>query len=153
MKANDNNNNKMYEAAEVKLMYMSEVKSSDRIQIKNADDAAALLFDVWDFHTIEHTEEVKMILLNRANKVLGIAEISKGGTFGSIIDNRVILQYTIKANAHVIILAHNHPSGNLEPSEADNKITSRVRNALELVDIKLLDHLILNSDEQYSTMG
>ena len=53
MKANDNNDNKMYKAAEVKLMYMSEVKSSDRIQIKNADDAAALLFDIWDFQTIE----------------------------------------------------------------------------------------------------
>jgi DNA repair protein RadC len=71
---------------------------------------------------------------------------------GSIIDTRVILQYAIKANAHAVILAHNHPSGSLEASEADIKITSRVRDALELVDIKLLDHLIINKDEKYSTI-
>ena len=57
MKANDNNDNKLYKAAEVKLMYMSEVRSSDRIQIKNADDAACLFFMVWDMGAIEHLEE------------------------------------------------------------------------------------------------
>ena len=117
MKANDNNDNKLYKAAEVKLMYMSEVKASDRIQIRNSDDAASLLFSVWDFHTIEHTEEVRMILLNRANRVLGVAHLTKGGLNGSIIDTRVILQYAIKANAAAIILAHNHPSGNLGASK------------------------------------
>ena len=105
MKANDNNDNKMYKAAEVKLTYLTEVKSSDRIQIKNADDATAVFFDVWDFHTIEHTEEVKMMMLNRANRVLGITTLSKGGFNGSIIDTRVILQYAIKANASAVILA------------------------------------------------
>ena len=105
MKANDNNDNKMYKAAEVKLTYLTEVKSSDRIQIKNADDATAVFFDLWDFHTIEHTEEVKMMMLNRANRVLGITTLSKGGFNGSIIDTRVILQYAIKANASAVILA------------------------------------------------
>jgi DNA repair protein RadC len=143
---------KMYKAAEVKLTYVTKTPASHRIPIKSAEDAASLFFMIWDMNTIEHTEEVKMILLNRANKVLGVAEISKGGLSGSIIDTRVVLQYAIKANAHAVILAHNHPSGNLEASEADIRITERVRDALELADIKLLDHLILNKDEEYQTI-
>ena len=107
---------------------------------------------VWDWSTIEHIEEVKMILLNRANRVLGVAHLTKGGLNGSIIDTRVILQYAIKANAAAVIHAHNHPSGNLGASDADIKITKRVRDALELMEIKLLDHLILNKDEEYSAI-
>ena len=154
MKANYNNENvnNSYKAAEVKLMYMTDVKSSERIRIRNSDDAAAVFFDAWDFHSIEHTEEVKLLLLNRSNMVLGIATISKGGVSGSIIDTRVILQYAINANSSAVILAHNHPSGNLEASEADKNITKRVRDALELMEIKLLDHLILNKDEEFGTI-
>ena len=152
MKANNENDNKCYKAAEVKLMYMTEIKSSERIRIRNSEDAAAVFFDVWDFHSIEHTEEVKMIMLNRANKVLGIATLSKGGLNGSIMDTRVILQYAIKSNATAVILAHNHPSGNLEASESDQIITTKVKEALELVEIKLLDHLILNKDEEFATI-
>ena len=143
---------KMYKASEVKLTYVTKTPASNRIQIKNAEDAACLFFMVWDVGTIEHIEEVKMILLNRANIVLGVVHLSRGGLSGSIIDTRFILQYAIKANAHAIILAHNHPSGSLEPSEADKKITRRVKEALELVDITLLDHLILNKDEKYATI-
>jgi len=143
---------KMYKASEVKLTYVTKTPASQRIQIKNAEDAACLFFMVWDITTIEHIEEVKMILLNRANQVLGVVHLSKGGLSGSIIDTRVILQYAIKANAHAVILAHNHPSGNLEASEADMKITNRVRDALELIEVKLLDHLILNKDEKYKAI-
>ncbi len=152
MKANDNNENKLYKAAEVKLTYKTKVKASERYQIKNAEDAARLLFRTWDMTTIEHVEEVKLILLNRANRVLGIATISKGGLNGSIIDTRVILQYAIKANASAVILAHNHPSGNLNASEADERITKRVKEALNLAEIKLLDHIIINKDEEYLTI-
>ena len=152
MKTNKENENNCYKAAEVKLMYMTDVKSSERISIKNSEDAAAVFFDVWDFHTIEHTEEVKMMMLNRANKVLGVASISKGGLSGAVIDTRVILQYAIKSNATSVILAHNHPSGNLEASEADKRITQNVREALKLIDIQLLDHLILNKDELFATI-
>ena len=149
----NNINEEVYKAAEVKLTYKSKVKASERIQIKNAGEAAELLFQTWDMTTIEHIEEVKMILLNRANRVLGVASISRGGLSGSIMDTRVIMQYAIKTNASAVILAHNHPSGSLEPSEADKKITKRVRDVLELVDINLLDHLILNKDEKYATIN
>jgi DNA repair protein RadC len=107
---------------------------------------------VWDWATIEHIEEVKMILLNRANRVLGVAHLTKGGLNGSIIDTRVILQYAIKANAAAVILAHNHPSGNLNASDADVRITKNVKEALKLVDIELLDHMILTYEEKYATV-
>ena len=80
----ENSNGKLYKAAEVKLTYESKVKAADRYQIKCAEDAAELLFKVWDFTTIEHIEEVKMIMLNRANRVLGVAHLTKGGLNGSI---------------------------------------------------------------------
>ena len=114
MKANNEHDNESnsVNVTEVKLMYMTEIKASDRIQIRNSEDAAAIFFNHWDFHTIEHIEEVKMLLLNRANKVLGVVNLSRGGSCGSIIDIKVVLQYAIKSNAHAVILAHNHPSGN-----------------------------------------
>jgi DNA repair protein RadC len=98
---------KMYKAAEVKLTYVTKNPTSHRIPIRSAEDAACLFFMVWDITTIEHIEEVKMILLNRANQVLGVVHLSKGGLSGSIIDIRIILQHAIKANASSIILAHN----------------------------------------------
>ena len=64
----------------------------------------------------------------------------------------MVLQYAIKANAAAVILAHNHPSGNLEPSGADIRITRNVKEALKLVDIELLDHLILTFEEKYTTI-
>jgi DNA repair protein RadC len=114
--------------------------------------AAELFFKVWDKSTIEHVEEVKLILLNRANHVLGITTISKGGLSGSIIDTRVVLQYAIKANASAVVLAHNHPSGNLVASDADKRITGNVKEALKLMDIELLDHLILTYEEKHATI-
>ena len=143
---------KMYKAAEVKLTYITKVKASHRVHIQNSEDAACLFFMVWDWSTIEHIEEVKMIMLNRANRVLGVAHLTKGGLNGSIIDTRVILQYAIKANASAVILAHNHPSGNLGASEADIRITNNVKEALKLVEIQLLDHLILTYEEKFATI-
>ena len=78
--------------------------------------------------------------------------MTKGGLNGCIIDTRVILQYAIKANAAAVILAHNHPGGNLGASDADKRITRNVKEALKLVDIELLDHLILTYEERFATI-
>ena len=135
-----------YKAAEVKLTYVTKQKPSDRFKIKDSNDAAELFFEIWNMETIEFIEEVKMVLLNRDNQVLGIANISTGGISSSIIDTRVILQYAIKSNATSVILAHNHPSGNASPSEADKHITRKIRDALKTCDISLLDHLIITKE-------
>ena len=142
----------MYKAAEIKLTYITKVKAAHRIHIKNSEDAACLFFMVWDWSIIEHLEEVKMIMLNRADRVLGVAHLTKGGLKGSILETGVILQYAIKANASALTLAHNHPSGNLGASDADKRITGNVREALKLVEIQLLDHLILTYTEKFATI-
>lgn len=131
------------EVAEVELIYRTNVHPDNRVQIKSSKDAYQILFASWNRNTIEHIEEFKLLLMNRANRVLGMVSLSKGSSSGSIVDNKVILQYAIKANASSIIVAHNHPSGNPQPSDADKKITYRIKHACDLMEISLLDHLII----------
>ncbi len=138
--------------AEVRLTYKSKVKPSDRPKVNDSEDAFRLFWEHWD-DSISHVESMKIMLLNRASRVLGIADLSTGGTNGCLIDLKVVFQYAIKANASSIILAHNHPSGNLKPSEADLSITRKVKDASRLFDISLLDHLILTSEEKYYSMA
>lgn len=96
-----------------------------------------------------HVEEFKLILMNCSNSVLGIMDVSKGGISGTVTDIRIILQAAIKANASGIIVCHNHPSGNLNPSGSDTRLTQKIKDAGNLVDILLLDQLIVTSDEGY----
>jgi DNA repair protein RadC len=133
--------------AEVKLIYVTKVKPSDRPTIKCSRDAQEIFFNSWDQNTIEHKEVFKMLLLNRANKVLGITTISEGGLSGTVTDVRLIYQHAIKANASGIIVAHNHPSGNQNASESDLKITQKIKEAGNLLDIQLLDHLIITPEK------
>jgi len=135
--------------AEVKLVYLSKVRASDRPKIKCSKDAYDLILSAWDAETIEYTEEFKVLLLNRSNAVLGLITVSKGGISGTVTDVRIILQAAIKANASGLIVAHNHPSGNLNPSESDARITRKIKGAGELMDIQLLDHLIITPDRDY----
>ncbi len=134
--------------AEVSLNYVKKVKPSDRLTVKCSGDAHKIFFDSWDQNTIEHKETFKMLLLNRANKVLGITTISEGGLSGTVTDVRLIYQYAIKGNASGIIICHNHPSGNVNPSESDQKITNKIKEAGNLLDIQLLDHIILTSERE-----
>ena len=132
--------------SEVKLTYHSKVKASNRIKVNHSQDAFNVFNDHWDHGLIEHIEEFKILLLNRANLVLGLASLFKGGGSGTVIDQKVIFQYALKANAHQIILAHNHPSGNLNPSDTDKSITRKIKGGAELLNIILLDHLIISPD-------
>jgi DNA repair protein RadC len=105
--------------------------------------------DNWNPEIIEFVEEFKILLMNRSNSVLGILEISKGGISGTVTDVRVVFQAAIKGNASGIIAAHNHPSGNLNPSESDTRLTQKLKEAGNLMDIQLLDHLILSTEGEY----
>jgi DNA repair protein RadC len=107
----------------------------------------------WDLDSIEHIEEFKLMLMTRSNKVLGIASISKGGISGTVTDVRIILQLAIKANASGIIVCHNHPSGNLQPSESDLTITRKIKESGNVMDIQLLDHLIAIPEGTYCSMA
>jgi DNA repair protein RadC len=89
------------------------------------------------------------MLLNRSNAVLGMMKVSKGGISGTVTDVRVILQAAIKANASGIIVCHNHPSGNIQPSETDSRLTQKIKEAGQVMDIQLLDHLIITTEGRY----
>jgi DNA repair protein RadC len=134
---------KVDKVAEVKLIYRTKVKPSDRIQVKQSIDSYNIFMDRWNLDTLEYIEEFKILLLNRSNKVLGITTVSSGGTAGTVTDVRMILQYALKANAMGIIICHNHPSGCLNPSESDKKITQKIKEAAAIMDMQLLDHLII----------
>lgn len=140
---------KICKVAEIRLVYKTKVKPSERIQIKSSEDAYKIFIQTWDQNTIEHVEEFKILLLNRSNKALGIAPISLGGTAGTVTDVKIILQYALKTNAQGMIICHNHPSGNDKPSESDSKITRKIKEAAELLDLQLMDHIIITPHEGY----
>jgi DNA repair protein RadC len=135
--------------AEVKLIYKTKIKASERPQIKCSKDAFELFLGNWDQDCVEHVEEFKLLLMNRSNAALGILSVSKGGISGTITDVRLILQAAIKGNASGIIVCHNHPSGNINPSESDTRLTQKIKEAGNIMDIQLLDHLILTMDGAY----
>jgi DNA repair protein RadC len=135
--------------SEVKINYTPRVKPSLLRQIKTSDDAWGCFRDIWS-EKINYTEEANILLLNRANRVLGFSLLSSGGTSGTVVDVKIIFQIALKSNAHFLLLAHNHPSGNLKPSETDIKITREISNAGKFLGIHLLDHLIVTEDSFYS---
>lgn len=95
-------------------------------------------------------EEFWVIFLNRSNKVIGRMKLSQGGVSGTVTDVRMVMKKAIECLASGIIVCHNHPSGNLNPSESDSKITLRIKEAGNLMDIQLLDHLIITDQDYYS---
>jgi DNA repair protein RadC len=133
---------------EIKVSYSSGNK--DKIKITNSKETYKLFLSCWSLRTIELQEEFKVLLLNRNNQVLGIYPLSKGGVSGVIVDAKLVYSVALKCNASSIIVAHNHPSGNLQPSEADLKMTSKLKEAGAYLDITLLDHLIITRDGYYS---
>jgi DNA repair protein RadC len=138
------------QVAEVELIYRSKVKASQRPHIKTSKDAADLLKQLWNEDKIDLVEQFKVLFLNRANKVLGVFEASTGGVTGTVADPKLIFVAALKANACAIVISHNHPSGNLKPSKADEDLTQKIKCAAQFLDIKLLDHIILTSEAYYS---
>lgn len=138
------------QAAEIQLSYRSQVKPSQRPRITSSRDAYEVLRANWDESQIEFVEKFKVILLNRANRVLGIYEVSSGSSTGTVADPKQIFCAAIKANACSIIVAHNHPSGNLTASQADIDLTRKIKEGGRFIEIQMLDHLIVTVENYYS---
>lgn len=105
------------------------------------------------FHSVlgdQPYEEFWVILLNKANKVIRKCSISEGGVSGTVVDPKKIFKIALDHHASSIILGHNHPSGNIQPSEADKKITKKIRDAGIMLDVAVLDHLIIGDGKYYS---
>jgi DNA repair protein RadC len=134
--------------SEIKVAYSTT--DTPKVKIKSGDDAYNILLASWDMDTIELQEEFKILLLNRANEVLGVYALSKGGITGAVVDQRLIFAVALKCNATGIIMCHNHPSGKLLPSEADITLTKSIGRCAELLEINLLDHLIVTKNGFYS---
>lgn len=140
----------LYQLTEIELTYTTNRPYNERHKITSAKTAFDLLLNNWDENKIELLEQSKILVLNRSNQVLGISHLSTGGTSGTVVDPKQVFALALKANASAIILAHNHPSGNLYPSDADDKITNKLYKAGKLLDIEFLDHLIITKDGYYS---
>ena len=136
--------------AEVELVYKTKVKASERPKINSSKDIYDVLRQIWDENKIEMLEEFKVIFLNRGNRVTGVYEASSGGITGTVADPRLILAAAIKSLAVSIILSHNHPSGNLKPSRADEELTLKIKEAAKYHDIRVIDHIIITSERYYS---
>lgn len=136
--------------AEIELTYRPSLKFKEQPKIVTSQDAYQVLIKFWDEGKINFIEQFRIALLNRANYVIGVIELSSGGITGTVADIRLIIAAAIKSNAVAIILAHNHPSGNLKPSQPDLDLTNKIAGAAKLFDLRLLDHLIVTEDSYLS---
>ncbi|MBY0477653.1 MAG: JAB domain-containing protein [Chitinophagaceae bacterium] len=136
--------------AEVELVYKTKVKASERPKVNSSKDIYNILKQVWDENKIDMLEEFKVIFLNRANRATGVYDASSGGITGTVADPRLILAAAIKSLSVSIVLSHNHPSGNLKPSRADEELTIKIKEAASYHDIKVLDHIIISSEGYFS---
>jgi DNA repair protein RadC len=121
------------------VQYVPQIRSSKDV----ADIFQPLLSD------LVH-EEFWILFLNRSNKVINRMKLSQGGISGTVTDVRLVMKEAIECLASGIIVCHNHPSGNLNPSESDSKITQKIKEAGNMMDIQLLDHLIISDKDYYS---
>jgi DNA repair protein RadC len=118
-------------------------------QIQNANDSSEFIRQFYQ-GDIEIYESFFLLLLNNSNQTIGYAKISQGGVTSTVVDVKIIAKYAVDSLATGIILAHNHPSGNLNPSSVDISITNKVKEAMKFFDIAVLDHIILTADSFYS---
>ena len=117
----------------------------EKIPVKSSETVFNLFHPL--LGDLDH-EEFWLLMLNRANRILGRFKVSQGGLAGTVIDTRIILKKALDNLASSIIVCHNHPSGNKQPSDADVKITEKLKKAAEMLEIKLLDHVII-ADKSY----
>jgi DNA repair protein RadC len=147
-----NNENKdiIFPEINLSLSFDKKVKKSELFRITTPKDAYHVFKSVFNADTFYWKEEMIMICMSRANQVLGFYKVSSGGLNVTIADPKVIFTVALNCGASSIIIAHNHPSGQLNPSTPDKKITEVIKNAGRILDIDLFDHMILGDDSYYS---
>jgi len=143
------NNFNFFKVSEVELKYRTKFNPKDRPRIKTSRNCYDIFLQMWS-DNIEFVEEFNLLLLNRSNYVLGFYNVSKGGVHGTVVDVKLIYTAALLANASAIIVAHNHPSGELKPSQADINLTQKLKAAGKFLDISFLDHLIVSAYGYYS---
>ena len=137
---------------EIEIIYRNKQRAKDRPHISSSKEAYRLFHENWDDMKINLLEQFKIMLLDRSNRVIGISEVSTGGVHGTVVDAKIVFAIALKGRACGLILAHNHPSGNLSPSQQDIQLTKRLKEAGKYLDISVLDHLII-TDYGYSSIA
>jgi DNA repair protein RadC len=138
------------EVAEITIAYRPKIKASQRPRVLCSRQVYEVLLRFWNSDSLEYIEQFQVMLLSRGNRVLGICTISTGGTAGTVVDPKVVFAAGLKANASSIILSHNHPSGNLQPSEQDRRLTRRLVEIGRALDLPIVDHVILGPEGYFS---
>jgi DNA repair protein RadC len=133
--------------AEIELSYRP--KRSHHPIIKNSADVYSHLLQFFPEDTIALQERFVAGYVNRANRLIGLCTISTGGITSTVADSKLIIAIALKSAATGIFLAHNHPSGNLQPSESDIELTKKIEIVCKFLDIKLLDHIIVVPQQTY----
>lgn len=138
-----------YKSTISKIRLVREKSELRKVKIQSSKDVADYVRPLFE-DSMTLYEETYIVLLNRANNTEGFVRISQGGIAGTVVDIRLILKYAIEILASGVILVHNHPSGNTQPSAQDIAITRKLKEALRWFDITLFDHLIMTENSYYS---
>ena len=134
----------------VKLYELRKLQTEfPKAKISKAEDGYKFIKQFYG-DDIEIYESFFILLMNRANQTIGYAKISQGGITGTVVDTKIIAKYAVDCLASGIVLAHNHPSGNLQPSTQDLQLTKKLTEAMKLLDVSILDHLIITTEGYYS---
>lgn len=133
---------------EISVKFNEKVPRSELFQIVSSRDSYEAVKEIFNADTVDWIEEFLIICLNKGNKVTGFFKISQGGTDATIVDQKVVFTVALNCCATSIILAHNHPSGTLRPSQPDIEITGKLKTSGDILGITVLDHIII-SDEGY----
>ena len=138
-----------YQVNEISVSYKPIFLMEEQQRIVTSFDAYIALKPFYNDDTIALQEQFIVLYLNRNNKIIGAYPMSKGGMSGTIADIRLILSVALKSAASSIVLSHNHPSGNLQPSSQDKDLTKKIMQASKFMDIGVLDHIILSGESGY----
>lgn len=140
----------LFRVSEIELVYRNKVKPADRPKVNSSQSAYDILIDAWDMNKIELIEQFYILMLDRGNRCLGLSHISTGGVSACLVDPKIVFATALKAKASALILAHNHPSGNLKPSNADIQLTEQFCAAGKVLDIAVMEHQIVKPGSYYS---
>ena len=136
--------------AELKAVYRSRTRVTERKQIAEPTDVTEYLRAIWNKDTLELNEDFIVLCLNGAHQVIGWVKVSSGGMSFAQVDPRLVFSIALQTASAALIIAHNHPSGNVEPSEEDKRLTTRLKAAGELLGVRVLDHIILSKEAAFS---
>jgi len=138
-------------AKNFRIICEPDAPAFNKVKVSSSREIDFFLRNLWNIgQDIEIVESFYILLLNQGNNITGWVKLSSGGLTGTVADPVLVAKYAIEQLAKKVVIAHNHPSGNLQPSRADEEMTRRIKEGLKLFDIQLLDHIILTDESYYS---